>query len=200
MALMHCGESPLLFVDDEVPQRYKLDAIYNNDMIKRCLEQHTWGFATRTQQIDYDPTINPVFGYKYAFRKPVDFIRSCDISADEFFSAPFLNFQDDPEYWFCELTKIYVRYVSIDDKYGNDLSIWSGSFCSYVEYYLASKLAIALTKSESMREELNRMTRVSLSDAQNKDAVEQPTKFLPMGRWATARLAGSSSERYRRGY
>lgn len=196
MALLHCGESPLVALTDNVPQRYKLDAIWSGNLITRCLEQGTWDFAKRTQQLDYEPSIEPDFGYRKAFVKPDDFIRLIQISSGEYFTDPLLGYEDDPGHWFCDLEQIYVQYVSDDELYGGDLSLWPGTFVTYVEYYLAAKLAQALTKSETLTQKLEKKEYDTRADAQNKNCAEQPTRFLPRGSWSRSRH-GFDGNRYR---
>jgi len=61
------------------------------DAINYCLETGQWSFATRTGQIDYTPSLEPDFGYTYAFTQPTDMIRPTAICEDEYFGVPLLN-------------------------------------------------------------------------------------------------------------
>ena len=85
---------------------------------------------------------------------------------------------------------IYVRYVSDDTIYGGDLSLWPATFSRYVEAWLASRICIKLTQSQSKKDSLERDAETWLTKAKSIDAMDEPTKFLPAGSWSSARHTG----------
>lgn len=186
-ALRRCGERKLATLTDNVPARYHLDAIWDEDPIQLMLEKYVWKFARRTMEWNYNPAYDPAFGFQYAFDKPSDYVRLVAISADENFSEPLRQYDPENGYWYADYETIYIRYVSNDSEYGKDYSKWSKLFESMTACHMAYQLAIALNKSGSDLDRLDREMRRYQIEAKNIDAMEDPTKFPPQGSWARSR-------------
>lgn len=187
-ALLHCGERRLATLTDSTETRRILDAIWDDGALNSVLQASLWNFATRTIKYTYDPSIEPDFGYRRAFNKPDDWVRTVGMAEDEFFTSPLVQYEDEGGYWFANLDDIYVRFVSNDVKFGGDLSLWPDNFTTYVEYWLASKAVIRISQSEARKASIDKDMKKALSDAKASDAMDQPAKFKPLGNWATARL------------
>lgn len=185
-AVRICGERKTTLAEEREPRRL-LDDVWDDDIIKTCLEKGQWQFATRTAQLEKSSSVSPTFGYSYAFEKPSDYIRTVMLSADEFFSEPMTQFADETNYIFAEIDPIYFAYVSDDESYGRDLSLWPQSFGRYVQSELALEIAPRLkgTRTDVVAVEEERDRR--LNDAQDKDGVNRPTRFPSRGAWNQAR-------------
>ena len=168
-----------------------LDEVWNrgNGAIRYCLEQGLWNHAIRTVQVDADEDTDPAFGLAYAFTVPDDFVRLVQISLDEHFSYPLNEYEHERGFWYADSSPLYVRYVSDDDAYGADMSLWPETFTLWVGYYLATQVAPRL-KSDLDFERLEKRTKRALVDARSKDALQEPTRFPPSGSWVNARLGG----------
>lgn len=187
-ALLMCGSRKIanLSVDEE--SRYVLDDIWDNNGVQRCLEKGFWNHAMRTRTISYSPSITTSFGYQYAFDKPEDLVKLNSLCQDEYFTAPLRRYQDEGNYWFCDLQDVYVRYVSNDAAYGLDYSKWPESFTEYVEGYFALKAIKRLTDASADKEDLEADVKKLLSHAKANDAMkEDGTYTVPTG-WQSARL------------
>lgn len=187
-ALFHCGERSLASLTQNCESRRILDAIWDNGAIVSTLDDGLWNFATRTLKYTYSPDIEPDFGFRRAFNKPDDWVRTVGMAEDEFFTSPLVQYEDEGGYWFANLDDIYVRFVSSDSQFGGDLSIWPNNFATYVEYWLADKAVIRISQSESRKATIQKDMKKALADAKASDAMDQPAKFKPLGNWATARL------------
>lgn len=190
-ALIEIGKDRLVSTSDDVEGRHALDDVYT-EVLKECLEAGQWNHATRTVQLDADTSIDPDFGYSEVFAKPSDWVRTVEISANEDFSVPLLDYRDESTYWLAYDTPIYVRYVSNGSSYGLNLTIWPQSFTTYVYRSLAKRVCKRLTGSEFSDIQL-RDWKDAKQQALNKDALNdaQP-RFKPMGSWAGSRSYGSS--------
>lgn len=193
-ALLLIGERNLASLAENREPRRVLDAVWNDDAIKRCLEQGSWNFAIRTVRLDYEPSIQPDFGYQYAFEHPDDYVRLLGLSLDEYFNTPNNDYADEAGYWYASNSELYVRYVSMDASYGGDLSRWPGTFCEYVEHYLASKAVKRLTNNQTDQEVLKRDLKRKLTDARSKDALNDPVGFPPPGNWTRSRMGGNQRD------
>jgi len=186
-ALLHCGERFLSALTEEREPRRLLDQVWSSNGVRACLEMGQWNFAMRTIQIDYDTSIEPDFGYARAFTKPDDWVLTSSVCADEFFRSPLTRYTDEAGYWYSDLDTIYVRYVSDDNTYGNNLNEWPESFREFVEAHFASKVIMKLSNSE---DELNRIMKVRLKlleTVKSRAAMALPTSFPARGSWGLAR-------------
>ena len=190
------GESKPVSLTENVSVRKDLDGVWDRDGVKTCLQAYLWNFATRAVEIEYSPSITPPFGYTYAFEKPDDFVRLVNISRDEYFRHPLNEFNDDGGYWTCDLTTIWVRYISSDTDYGFDYSKWPHNFTRFVECWFAYEVARRVTGSGRTKEDVAGDLKMWRDLARQTDAAEEPVTFAPQGSWSQARQ-GRRSERYR---
>lgn len=200
-ALLLCGQRSLASLSEEVEARRLLDHVWDEeDGVSYCLEQGQWFFAMRTILIDYDPSIEPEYGYRRAFVKPSDWVLTSALCADEFFREPLTQYVDEAGYWYSDLDEFYVRYVSSDASYGKDLNKWPESFREYVSAYFASKIILKLSgdKSNSLLalfnpdKPKNSIVEKALLVAKSRCAMAMPTSFAARGSWSSSRMSGAA--------
>jgi hypothetical protein len=189
-ALRLVGERQLVSLDENREPRRLLDAVWDG-AVEYCLEQGQWNFAIRSQQLDYSPSVEPPFGYRRAYNKPDDYVRTVSISADPYFSDGLMQYTDEAGYWFCDLDIIYLRYVSKDLSFGKDTSLWPQTFRHYVAAYLAWQIAPRI-KNDIDVDKLEKQYRMKKSDALAKDALQEAAKRIPDGCWVRSRSGGYS--------
>jgi hypothetical protein len=190
----HLGEPPLVALSDNIPVRYTLDNAWDRDAVLRCLQAGQWNFAARSLALEAEASISPTFGYQHAFTKPDDFVRTMGVFQDEFLQTPLREYTDESGFWWCDLDTLYVRMVSSDASYGFDYSKWPPNFAAYVEGALALACCTATTYTDK-RDSLEARVKRLLLDAQNTDAMEQPSRSNPPGSWSTSRARQGASER-----
>lgn len=186
-ALRMLGQRKLASLTENRLSRRTLDDIWDEGAIDACLEQGLWKFATRSIELDYNPSEEPDFGYPRVFNQPDDFIRTVAVCQDAYFKIPNEDYQQEASLFFASVDVLYVRYVSNDSSYGGDYSLWPVSFVNYVQSYMAYMACDALTQGTTKKQELERTMRMYLIDARSKAAMEEPTKNIPDGRWVQAR-------------
>ena len=195
-ALLELGERRLSALTDETESRRALDDVWAGGDIKDFwLQQGHWNFAMRTVELTYSPSITPGFGYQFAFDKPDDWVRTSAISADEYFRVPLNDYYDEQQFWFCDYETLYVRYVSNDEDFGYDMTHWPPSFVRWIETYLAYRVAVRVTGSTSVREDMYKLQQRMLVEARSHDAMNDPTGFPPSGSWVRSRSAGTFKDR-----
>lgn len=192
-ALRNIGERRLASLTENVPARYELDAVWADGFIEDVLEKGLWNFAMRTTRQDYRTEVEPGFGYRRAYLKPDDFVRTAMLSSDEYFNSPLMAYADEQGYWFADIDEIYVAYVSSDSSYGRDYSRWTPSFTRFVEAYLAHRIAPAIAPDE--RQNAYSLQRKLLIEARSRDAMNEPTKMLPQGDWVSSRKGWGRGDR-----
>ena len=188
-ALLHIGEREAASLSDTGAFMTALDRAWDSgQVVTRWLELGLWNFATRTQLIDYESGIDPDFGYQYAFTKPSDWVRTAAVSANEYFDPPLTRYEDEGSYWWADVQELYVMYVSDDNSYGNDMSLWPETFVTFCELDLAVRIMKRATSlSTQEKQDLKADRQRALNDAKTKDAMNEPARFPPQGRWARSR-------------
>lgn len=190
-ALRYVGQPKIASLSETSESRRVMDDVWDEGAIDSCLEQGYWNFATREVSLTYSPSITPANGYTYAFDIPSDWIRTFQISIDENFVTPLNDFQEVSSYWLCNFDTIYIRYISNDADYGNDLSRWPKSFERYFALYMAAEAGPRLRPNGDNQAQLVKDRDDALHDARSKDAANTGTKFPPRGGWASARFGSN---------
>jgi hypothetical protein len=186
-ALLLIGERFLSTLTEEREPRRLLDQVWSGGGVKACLEEGQWNFAMRTVQIDYDPGVEPDFGYNRAFVKPDDWVLTSGVCSDEFFRSPLTRYWDEAGYWYSDLDTIYVRFVSSDTGYGGDLNAWPESFREFVAAHFASKIILRMTNGQADTAHIEALRAKRLKHAKSRAAMAEPTSFPARGAWSLAR-------------
>lgn len=185
-----------LTVNEEA--RHLMDTVWNDGGIQYCLEQGQWKFAMRTQMLDYDTALDPLFGYRRGFTKPTDWVATSSVCSDEYFNQPVLRYNDEVGILWCDLDRIYMRFVSNHVDYGNDLSRWPASFTEYVKTYFAGRICLKATGDKELALSFVKdkgLVSQALLTAQNRDAQNDPPKFPATGNWVNSRRGTNSQWR-----
>ena len=191
--LRACREKRLKSLDENRKPRRLLDRIWTDkNPVRFCLEMSQWQFATKTVKLEPSADVEPDFGFKYAYEKDEDFIRTVAIAFDEYFHNPITRYADEGDYWFSDTDLIYVKYVSDADDYGNNMGLWAPSFQDLVEAFMAKEAVGDLTNSSSLVSEIKEEFEKKEHNAKNKDGVNRPTRFGSSGSWNNARNHGQS--------
>lgn len=186
-ALRLCGERKLLTLsEDRAPRRY-LDDAWDDGAVIACLEEGFWNFATRSVRIDASTSVEPDFGYQYAFDKPSDYVRTAAVCTDEFFKCPLLEYSDEVTYWFADNDTIYVQYISSDTSYGFNYAAWPQTFVKFVEAYLADQIKGNIGCNGEREQKIEKTLKTARINARSKDAMNQPQRTSPRGSWVAAR-------------
>jgi hypothetical protein len=164
-----------------------LNAVWDDGAVRACLEAAQWKFATRTAMLEASPSVEPDFGLEFGFEKPEDLVRVTGVWADDTMRQPYRTYRYEGGIFFASLEVIFVSYVSEDNAYGNDMSLWPESFKQFVHAWLAAQVAGPLTETG---EKMLGLCEKLKADAGALDAMSDPSKDLPIGYWANARTGG----------
>lgn len=193
-ALRAVGQRRLATLTEVQESRYVLDDVYS-EALNYMLEQGAWNFAIRSIEKQPEASITPTFGFANAFEKPSDWVRTCALSANEYFNPPLVEYLDERGYWWADTTPLYVRYVSNSTDYGLNLAAWPSTFTRYAELYLAFLICPTIQNSDTTTADAEKRMKRALTDARSKDAMNDPVAFPPQGSWTRSRMAGGASWR-----
>lgn len=186
-ALLIQGERKLGSLSEDRAPRRRLDSVWDDGGVRYCLAQGLWNFAICTVALTNSPSVEPDFGYLYAFDKPVDWVRTARVSDDEGFCNSRLDFVDEGAYLFANTDTLYAKYVSDDVQFGGDLSLWAEGFNSYAQHYFSWKTSKAQTGSAADKEQIGKDMKRELAKARVTDAMDEAAQFIPTGAWMRAR-------------
>ena len=183
------GERRLASLTESRPPLNYLNDAWDDGVVDGALEQGFWNFATRSIKAIASTTVTPEFGYRYAFQKPDDYIKTAAVCTDEFFQNTLHQYEDEKHYWFSDYDVLYIKYISNDASYGNDLANWPQSFQKMVQAMLADEVKELVTGNDGKYDRIKKALKDARIDARSKDAMNQPVKFAPAGSWVKARMA-----------
>lgn len=192
------GERKTTLTENREPRRL-LDDVWDGGWVRKVLQMGMWNHAIRSVKYDYSPSVESDFGYRYAFNKPDDFVRTAGVCEDEYFKCTLRDYEDEASYWWADIPTIYVRYVSDDVQYGGDLSKWPPNFEAFAEAWGALQIAPRLTGSETAKALTQRDVDKLLSRAKATDAQEEAVGTRDVGSWVRSRWGRSGERRNRSG-
>lgn len=185
-ALRLLGPSELASLTEDRPERHKLDDAWASS-VEYLLAQGLWNFAIRTVEIGYAEDVEPLFGFKRAFNKPDDWMRTVSIASTANFIEGIRNYEDETSYWHTDFDTIYVRYISNDDAYGWNVGAWREPFAKALEAYLAFECGLPISADRGNRNDLYALYKERLKSAKALDAVDEKVDTSPPGRWTRSR-------------
>jgi hypothetical protein len=190
------GEARLQSLAENREARYLLDDVWADGagLIQAVLEQGFWYFAVRTSKLGYDTSLTPNFGYRSAFEKPSDWVRTVGVCQDEYFLVPLTQFTDEAGYLYTDLQTIYFRYVSNGPTYGGNLALWPQTFVLATEGYMAERIVRKLTAGDEKKVmAIQKEAKRLMNDARSKVAMNESAAFLPVGSWVRGRWGNRST-------
>lgn len=191
LALSNIRESKLASLAENRESRYQLDLRYAQDLAW-MLEAGFWKFAMRTVRIDYDPNTASAFGPSRVFNKPADWVRTYLVSGSERLDPPLDDWLEEGNVFLADVTPIYVRYVSNSPTgYGGDINRWTARFIDAFAWRLSSSIAPKIMgASEASKAKIEESQDRKLKEALVFEAMREPTRRPPDGRWNRARTSG----------
>ncbi len=158
----------------------KICAKWYDDARRITLEEHTWNFATKRDNLAQD-TDNPPFGYiAQSDSLPSDFIRMVSLGADE----------DDQDYEI-EGNQILtnsdgpykLRYI-----YNiTDVTKFSPLFIQALSYKLAELMSFEFDGRNTTKNTMKELFEDSIKSAKEVDGQQNPPKRIEKSAWRTAR-------------
>lgn len=185
-ALGHLGTLRLTTLTENRPERRELDATYAG-VKQAMLERGIWYFALRTIRIEADPDFDPDFGQRRVFTMPADLVRLRAISSDENLIEEDKSYRREGRRIISDYDTLYLSYVSNDDSYGGDLGKYTELYAEAFGAEWALKSALPISKDRNDRNDLIRISKMMLLEAKRVEAVDERTKFKPVGTWVQSR-------------
>lgn len=184
-ALLILGLDEINSNTDDSDRKVKLDVARSSNLIEYLLEKTGWHWAIQSYQAQYNPSLEPEWGYNRVFDKPDDMHRLDGIFEDEMMQTPLKNYKDEGEYIYTNIDTIYIQFVS--NGYLTTPSYWPSYFRRLVAAAMARDAATSLGIDPripaAMYEEIE-------NEAKNIDIMQSPPRKISTGSWVRARYSG----------
>jgi hypothetical protein len=190
-ALLILGSRRLSSLSENREPRHLLDQAWgaSDNVVARALEVADWNFATKAVEGTTSASVDPHFGYNYAFDKPTDLVRLTNLSSSPTFSRALAHgeYVDEAKFWYTNHNPIYIRYVSNAADYGFDSSKWTEAFKEYIAACLAEDVCEPITNSDAKMRRVIYIKNDAKKHAKSRDAMDEGVKRLPSGTWSRSR-------------
>lgn len=188
LSLLHLKASTLATITDNILSRRVLDSFWDI-VLQEMLEAGFWKFAMRTVEITEDTAVTEAFGYAYPHDFPSDWVKTYAVSASEFLDPLLEDYIEESNLLWAHVTPLYLRYVSNGSSgYGLDLTRWTARFVTAIAFNLAWRGAPKITNaSDALIDRLAKDKDAALSRALSFEAMREPSKRIPEGKWNQAR-------------
>lgn len=192
-ALIIMGLDEITTNTDDSNRRTKLDRVLDSGIVSEMLEDTGWIFSTTSTKSQYDPSVEPAWGYRRAHQKPTDMHRIDGIFYDEYMQQPLKQYKDEGDWIFTDQDEYYLQYIS--DSFLVNPSSWP----TYFKRLIAGRMAN--DASPSLRNEgadfliANAIYEKRKSSAMSNDAMQSPPRMLSNGKWSGSRFKGGYRNR-----
>lgn len=184
-ALLIMGLPEIVSNNDDSNRKTKLDRALDAGIVADLLEDTGWTFALKSTRGNYDPGVEPPWGYPYAFDHPSDMHRLHGIYYDEYMTSAIKDYKDEQGYFFVGVQTIYIQYVSTD-WLTNPIS-WPTFFRRLVAARMARDAAPSLKNEGADVENAIQEFQDRKNAALSNDAMAAPPRKLGSGRWLRGR-------------
>jgi hypothetical protein len=190
-ALQLMGLEKITDNNDDSHRRSVLDTSIDADLVEATLEDIGWHWALKSILSNFDPALEPEWGWDRGHKLPDDLHRLEGVFHDEFFQRPLKTYLDEDGILFTDFDVIYIQYVSSSFLIGPDN--WSPSFRRLIAARMAKDAYMVLAPESANRVEAEFEKRESA--AKSIDAMQSPPRLIAEGSWVRARNTGRSQRR-----
>lgn len=162
------------------------------DDIRQEMLQFPWNFATSRQKLAQLATA-PVSEFDHAYALPSDWIYTTSVSNNDagvgtlFYKE---EYQDGKNVLLSSADDVYLRYTfDLEDP-----NLMSPKFRKAFAATLAQNMAIAITNSNAVEEQMEKRAAKLLRIAKSSDAIQTSPERRPVGSWVKSR--NGSNRRY----
>jgi len=184
VALIRIGASRITSLTDGSPSANAANDIYALTRDK-LLRAHPWNFASKRVKLAQSST-DPTFEYDFAYPLPADWIRNVSVHDNDAGHGTIdfrTELNDTQRAIVTSVDAVYLRYVAQI----TDANLMAPDFRDALEFALARDLAIKLTSSNTLRDEMSTEATKAKAAARSSDAMGAPPERRPIGSWVTAR-------------
>ena len=188
-ALLIMGLEEITANTDDSNRRTKLDRTLDAGIVSELLEDTEWTFATTSTKSQYDPSVEPAWGYQRAHAKPDDMHRIAGLFYDEYMQQPLKLYTDEGNFFFTDQDEFILSYITTD--FLINPSNWPAYFKRLVASKMANDAAPSLKKEGADLDNSIAQYERRRSSSMSNDAMAAPPRKIANGKWAGSRFKGN---------
>lgn len=158
MALIKLGADTITSLSQDTKNARLCNAVFEL-MRNKVLEDHPWGFATKTTQLA-SIVATPLMDWTYQYQLPADFLKM--VRGEDWKQS----FEIVDGYLHANDTPIIIKYIWENTNSGT----WSYSFATCLSWRIAAELSYAITKSKTLMDTMIAGYAADLAAARYNDA------------------------------
>lgn len=162
----------------------------NYDTVRReCLFAHPWKFAITRIQLTPDPSATPLFGYAYAYKLPVDYIRLITVG-DDYIGDLRTLYEIESNQLLAVAGNVTFDGTTKDVRYMRDVTDvtkFSPGFVTYLRLKLALRMSNKFSVSPAIKENLREDFKEAETEARAVNGQESKIKRIQYSRTLTKR-------------
>jgi hypothetical protein len=190
VALRRIGESRIVNLDSDTSKEARAARDLYEEARDDLLRSHPWNFALKRKKLAQLAT-SPVFGWEYGYGLPADWIRTVSVYPFDGYDSTNCEYRMETQdisgtptrVLLANSNQIYMRYVA---QIAN-VALMAPDFREALAMRLARDLSVAMQKSSSVYEMMDKQYRRALSNAQSVDGMEDHPESFREGSWVTSR-------------
>ena len=169
-ALAYLSATSIQDFDDDEDEKARVIKSVFDTVAKEVARKHRWSCLIRRatlSKLSEAPILSGNFGYRSQFQLPDDCLRFMDLNGEPYKAkVEFMDLNGRRLQANCD--EANIRYVA----WIEDTNEWDASFAEVVAIKLAMRIARRITKDGISSEDLYRIYKDALRDAQSIDAME----------------------------
>lgn len=179
---------PIVSNNDDSVAKNRISIALDNGLVGSVLEDTSWNFGLQSDQLFYDPSIDPPWGYQFVVALPANMHRMNGVYVDEHMRTPLRDYIQEIDQGtgntliYSSLQIIYVEYVS--KAFLTDYENWP----DYFKRLVAGRMALDANIPGGNKDHAIAQYTSRRREAMSTNAINGVPKRLSMGSWSRTRL------------
>lgn len=188
---------PIVSNTDDSLAKNRISIALDNGLVGAVLEDTSWNFGLQSDQLFYDPSIDPPWGYEFVMKLPSNWHRINGVYVDELMRTPLRDYVQQVDQGtgntliYSSQQIIYVEYVS--KTFLTDYINWP----DYFKRLVAARMALDANIPGGNKEHAVAQYTQRRREAMSTNAINGVPKRLAIGSWSRSRLYAGNINRDR---
>lgn len=180
VALRMLGAKRIAALTDDNENAKRANDVYE-PLRDYLMRSHVWNFAVKRRKLGQLATA-PTYEYDYAYQLPSDWLRTVEVH-DNSAGTHQAIYRIEESKVLSDAPDIWLRYVAKI----TDPNQMTGDFRHTLSCLIARDLALPVTNSNTVRQEMKDEFKKVFRQARSADSIEDFPDSFPEGSWSTAR-------------
>ena len=186
-ALRYLGADTITSFTQGTNEANAVNDLYS-DLRDALLRAHNWNFATKKVELAESSTA-PAYEFDNAFVLPSDWLRTVAVHDNDAGTGTFLYRMvqvGGQRVIETDVENVWLTYIAKE----TDPNMMTADFRRLLAYTLASEMAVDLTSSNTLQDQLAKKADRLMAQARSADGMGSFPRQRPRGSWASSRYGG----------